>query len=55
MKKYLLICGLLGLSATAMAGEYQCKVYCPGGTTTVVNASSSSDAAKKIDPQPVAD
>ncbi len=40
---------------SAHAGEYVCKVYCSSGTTSVfVTASSSSDAAKKIDPTPVA-
>jgi hypothetical protein len=40
---------------SAHAGEYVCKVYCSGGSTSVViSASSASDAAKKIDPTPVA-
>lgn len=44
----------LGFGA-AQASEYVCKVYCNSGSTTVViQASSSSDAAKKIDPTPVA-
>ncbi len=42
-------------AASAQAGEYVCKVYCSSGTTSVVvPASSSSDAAKKINPTPVA-
>lgn len=42
-------------AASAHAGEYVCKVYCNGGTTTVVvSAGSSSEAAKKVDPTPVA-
>jgi hypothetical protein len=46
---------LSGLN-TVHAGEYVCKVYCSNGSTSVVvNASSSSDAARKIDPTPVAD
>lgn len=45
---------LLAASA-AHADVYVCKVYCNGGTTSVVvQASSSSEAAKKIDPAPVA-
>jgi hypothetical protein len=40
----------------AQAAEYVCKVYCSNGSTSVVvNASSSSDAARKVDPTPVAD
>ena len=40
---------------SAHAGEYVCKVYCDSGSTNaVVQASSASDAAKKIDPTPVA-
>jgi hypothetical protein len=42
-------------SASAQAAEYVCKVYCNSGSTyATVTASSSSDAAKKIDPTPVA-
>lgn len=45
---------MLGV-ASAHAGEYVCKVYCDGGSTNaVVQASSASDAARKIDPTPVA-
>lgn len=52
----LVVVALLGVSGVAHAEEYVCKVYCSGGTTSaVVNASSSSDAASKINPQPVAD
>ncbi|MEF8709808.1 MAG: hypothetical protein V5B38_13420 [Candidatus Accumulibacter propinquus] len=53
--KRLLIAGLFAVAGVAQAGEYICTVYCSGGKTqTVVSASSASDAAKKIDPQPVA-
>lgn len=42
-------------STSGYAAEYVCKVYCSNGTTSVVvSASSSSDAAKKVDPTPVA-
>ena len=57
MKMKLITAAMFGLFAAsaAHAEEYVCKVYCNGGATTVVvQASSSSDAAKKIDPAPVA-
>ena len=43
-------------SASAQAdSEYVCKVYCDKGSAyATVTASSSSDAASKIDPTPVA-
>ena len=42
-------------STSGHATDYVCKVYCSNGTTSVVvTASSSSDAAKKVDPTPVA-
>jgi hypothetical protein len=48
-------CGVLVASFNAFAEEYSCKVYCDSGTTFVtVQASSSSDAAAKINPTPVA-
>ena len=56
IKTLLAISAALALSNAAYAGEYVCKVYCNSGTTSVVvDASSASDAAKKIDPQAVAD
>jgi hypothetical protein len=58
MKINALFCAVafvIGVSNTVQAGEYICKVYCNSGSTSiVVTASSSSDAAKKIDPTPVA-
>lgn len=54
-KTFVIICSALLAMGSAHAAEYACKVYCSGGTTTVViTASSASDAAKKIDPTPVA-
>jgi hypothetical protein len=54
--KYLIAAIATAASITsAQAGEYMCKVYCNNGSTTVViQANSASDAANKIDPQPVA-
>jgi hypothetical protein len=54
--RYIVISVLVGLASTSgHAAEYVCQVYCSGGTTSVVvPASSSSDAASKIDPTPVA-
>lgn len=50
--KLLLVCGLILVSASAMADEYQCKVNCvsPSGSTTAeVNADSKSEAASIVD------
>lgn len=56
LKKLFALSAVLALSSAAYAGEYVCKVYCNSGITSIlVDASSASDAAKKIDPQPVAD
>lgn len=54
--KYVLSLTALSLAAaSAHASEFVCKVYCANGTTSVViQADSRSDAAKKIDPEPVA-
>lgn len=53
--KRLMIAGLLAVAGVAQAGEYVCTVYCANGKTqAVVQASSPSDAARKIDPTPVA-
>ncbi len=54
--KYIAFAAIAFISVTAaQASEYVCKVYCNSGSTSVViTASSSSDAAKKIDPTPVA-
>lgn len=50
--KFLLAMGLVALSSMASADEYVCKVYCNSGQTYVtVKASSSSDAAAKVDRQ----
>ena len=54
MKKILFCAGLL-LSFNSFAAEYSCKVYCNSGSTYVsIYANSSSEAAEKIDPTPVA-
>lgn len=46
---------ILASAASSQAAEYVCKVYCNSGSTSIViSASSSSDAAAKIDPTPVA-
>ncbi|PWF40539.1 hypothetical protein C7C56_025825 [Massilia glaciei] len=51
MKKMLLLC-LISMSGFASAADYQCKVYCQSGTTTVtVKADSKEDAAAKVDQQ----
>ncbi|PWF55168.1 hypothetical protein [Massilia glaciei] len=51
MKKLLLLC-LLGMTGLAHAADYQCKVYCKSGMTTVtVQADSREDAAAKVDRQ----
>ncbi len=51
MKKLLFV-SLFALMGAVHAEEYSCKVYCNSGVTYVtVNASSSSDAAAKVDAQ----
>ena len=55
LKSFVLAVAAFVCAASSQAGEYVCKVYCASGSTTVViTASSSSDAAQKIDPTPVA-
>lgn len=55
LKSIAIAAAMLVGAASSQAGEYVCKVYCSSGSTNVViSASSSSDAASKIDPTPVA-
>lgn len=53
MKKTMFAAMLMSIAGFSFAAEYQCKVNCvPSGATYVtVNASSSSDAAQKVDKQ----
>ncbi len=49
------IVAVIGSASAQADSEYVCKVYCNNGSTfATVTASSSSDAASKIDPTPVA-
>ncbi|MFZ4535246.1 hypothetical protein [Propionivibrio sp.] len=51
MKTRILVAVVLAaVSSWAVAADYVCTVYCNNGKTqSVVNASSSSDAAKQLD------
>lgn len=50
MKSIILVAGLFAVTGVAQAGDFVCTVVCNSGKTqTVVQASSASDAAKKLD------